>query len=88
MGIEDILAQILQLKCLDSFLGIYSVKAKDLIPNIILKLHQEYCERYQVSSAGKCLTYLLSHMGPFYFVARVRGVPSEAEYLGTAIILL
>lgn len=76
VGIEDTLAQILQLRCLDSFLATYFVKRKDLIPNIILKLHQEYCESDQVSSPGKCPTHLPSHMGPFYFVAKVQGVPS------------
>lgn len=70
---------------LDSFLAIYFVKRKDLIPNIILKLHQEYCESYQVSSPGKCPTHLPSHMGPFYFVARVQGVPSVRRDTWTQI---
>lgn len=89
MEIDDTLAQVLQLRSLDFFLRICSVKRQNLIPNIILKLHQEYYEKasslicWQVSN-----THMPSHMGPSYFVAGVRGVPSEVKYLGTALSLL
>lgn len=89
MEIEDTLAQVLQLRSLDFFLRICSVKRQNLIPNIILKLHQEYYEKasslicWQVSN-----THMPSHMGPSYIVAGVRGVPSEVQYLGTALSLL
>lgn len=45
-------------------------------------------KRHRVSSVGKCPTHMPSHMGPSYFVAGVRGVPSEVKYLGTALSLL
>lgn len=31
-------------QCLGSLLGIHSVKKKDVIPKITLKIHQKYCE--------------------------------------------
>lgn len=51
--------QSLQLWCLNSFLGLYSLNRMDLFPNI-QKLHQECSGRCPVSSAVWCPPYLPS----------------------------